>query len=174
MTLCNPVSCSLPGSSVYGDSPSRNCGVGCHALLQGIFPIQGSNPSLLWFLHWQAGSSPLAPPGCTTVITELSKNNKNSYSFLTMKTRDFLFTLAPCPPSASFSLLLTSSPLLIVKRLACGFSWLHTLYFSSLLILNKSLSLLEKYLTVWFRSTFVSLSCILERKMKVHITQGVF
>ena len=34
------------------------------ALLQGIFPLtQGSNPCLLCFLHWQAGSLPLAPPG---------------------------------------------------------------------------------------------------------------
>ena len=36
--------CSPPGSSVYGDSPGKNTGVGCHALLQGIFPTQGSNP----------------------------------------------------------------------------------------------------------------------------------
>ena len=33
------------------DSPGRNTGVGCHALLQGIFPIQGSNWGLLWLLH---------------------------------------------------------------------------------------------------------------------------
>ena len=39
--------CSLPGSSVHGDSLCTNTGVGCHALLQGIFPIQGSNPGLL-------------------------------------------------------------------------------------------------------------------------------
>ena len=29
------------------DSPGKNTGVGCHALLQGIFPIQRSNPRLL-------------------------------------------------------------------------------------------------------------------------------
>ena len=29
------------------DSPGKNTGVGCHALLQGTFPIQGSNPRLL-------------------------------------------------------------------------------------------------------------------------------
>ena len=29
--------CSLPGSSVHGDSPGKNTGVGCHALLWGIF-----------------------------------------------------------------------------------------------------------------------------------------
>ena len=33
------------------DSPSKNTGVGCHALLQGIFLTQGSNLNLLWLLH---------------------------------------------------------------------------------------------------------------------------
>ena len=45
------------------DFPGKNTGVGCHALLQGIFPTQGSNPCLLCLLHWQEGSLPLAPPG---------------------------------------------------------------------------------------------------------------
>ena len=35
--------CNLPGSSVHDDSPGKNTGVGCHALLQGIFPTQGLN-----------------------------------------------------------------------------------------------------------------------------------
>ena len=43
-TLCDPMDCSPPGSFVYGDSPGKNTGVGCHALLQGIFPSQGWNP----------------------------------------------------------------------------------------------------------------------------------
>ena len=47
LTLCKPMDCSLPGSSVHGDSPGKNTGVDCHALLQGIFPTQGSNPGLL-------------------------------------------------------------------------------------------------------------------------------
>ena len=46
LTLCDPVDCSLPGSSVRGDSPGKNTGVGCHDLLQGIFPTQGSNSGL--------------------------------------------------------------------------------------------------------------------------------
>ena len=29
------------------DSPGKNTGVGCQALLQGIFPAQGSNPRIL-------------------------------------------------------------------------------------------------------------------------------
>ena len=45
-TLCDPMDYSPPGSSVHGDSPSKNTGVGCHALLQGIFPTQGLNPGL--------------------------------------------------------------------------------------------------------------------------------
>ena len=36
----------------------ENTGMGCHFLLQGIFPTQGSNPSLLSLLHWQANSFP--------------------------------------------------------------------------------------------------------------------
>ena len=53
-TLCDPMDCSPPGSSVHGDSPGKNTGVGRHALLQGIFPTQGSNRGLLscrWILY---------------------------------------------------------------------------------------------------------------------------
>jgi len=49
LTLCDPMKCSLLGSSVYGDSPGKNNGMGCHALFQGIFPTQGSNPGLQHF-----------------------------------------------------------------------------------------------------------------------------
>ena len=45
-TLCDPMDCSPPGSSVRGDSPGKNTRVGCHALLQEIFLTQGSNPGL--------------------------------------------------------------------------------------------------------------------------------
>ena len=45
------------------DSLGKNTGVGCHVLLQGIFPTQGSNRCLLSLMHWHVGSLPLAPPG---------------------------------------------------------------------------------------------------------------
>ena len=45
------------------DSPGKNIGLGCMPSLQEIFRTQGSNPHLLWFLHWQADSLPLLPPG---------------------------------------------------------------------------------------------------------------
>ena len=42
---------------------SQDTGVGCHALLQGIFQTWQWNPHLFCLLHWQADSLPLAPPG---------------------------------------------------------------------------------------------------------------
>ena len=45
-TLCDPLDCSPPGSSVHRIL-GKNTGVGSHALLQGIFLTQGSNPGLL-------------------------------------------------------------------------------------------------------------------------------
>ena len=51
----DPMDYSLPGSSVMR-LPRQEYGVGCHFLLQGIFPTQGLNPHLL---HWQVDSLPL-------------------------------------------------------------------------------------------------------------------
>ena len=54
LTLCNPMDCNPPGSSVHGDSPGKNTGVSSLSLLQGNFPTQGSNPGLphcRWILH---------------------------------------------------------------------------------------------------------------------------
>ena len=55
--------CSLPGSSVHEIFPGKNTGVGCHLLLQGLFPAQGSNPRLFSPLHWQEGSLHEHQPG---------------------------------------------------------------------------------------------------------------
>ena len=38
------------------DFPDKNTGMGCHSLLQRIFPIQGLNPMSL---SWQVDSLPL-------------------------------------------------------------------------------------------------------------------
>ena len=64
--FCHPVDCSLPGSSVHGDSQGKNTGVGCHALLQGIFPTQGLNPCLL-HCRWSLPSEPPGKPKNTGV-----------------------------------------------------------------------------------------------------------
>ena len=55
-TSACPLSCSVVSdslqphghSSVHGDSSGKNTGMGCHALLQGIFPSQGWNTSLMF------------------------------------------------------------------------------------------------------------------------------
>ena len=46
-TLCNPMDCSPPGSPIHGILQARILDLGCHFLLQGIFPTQGSNLGLL-------------------------------------------------------------------------------------------------------------------------------
>ena len=45
------------------DSPGKNTGVGCHSLLQGIFPTQESNPGLLYCRQTQADALTSEPPG---------------------------------------------------------------------------------------------------------------
>ena len=54
--LCGPMNQSPPSSSPW-NFPGKSTEVGCHLLLQAIFPTQGSNPGLL---HWQADSLPLS------------------------------------------------------------------------------------------------------------------
>ena len=52
--LCDLRGCSPPGSSVHGDSPGENTGMGRRALHHRIFPTQGSNPCVLhcrWILY---------------------------------------------------------------------------------------------------------------------------
>ena len=45
-TVFDSTDCSPPGSSVHEDPTGKNIIMGCHAILQGIFPTQGLNPSL--------------------------------------------------------------------------------------------------------------------------------
>ena len=63
-TLCNCSHGPQPARLLCPwNYPGKKTGVGCHSLLQGIFPTQRSNLGLLHLLHWQADSLPLAPPG---------------------------------------------------------------------------------------------------------------
>ena len=62
--------CSPPGSSVH--FPGKNTGVGCHFLLQGIFPTQGLN---LHLLHWLADSLPRATWEVQVIILMGPKSN---------------------------------------------------------------------------------------------------
>ena len=48
-TLCDPMDCSLPGSSLHGILQARVLEWVAIFLLQGIFLTQGSNPALPHF-----------------------------------------------------------------------------------------------------------------------------
>ena len=92
LTLCNPMDYSLPGSFCPQGFPGKNTGVGCHFLLQGIFPIQGSNPRLL---HGQGGSFPLShlgnPKGhlrATATVSEGLLNQGALFSSLVLHSAD--------------------------------------------------------------------------------------
>ena len=53
-TVCNPIDCSLPGSSVHGISRQKYWSeLPCPP--PGVFLTQGSNPCFLSLLHWQVG-----------------------------------------------------------------------------------------------------------------------
>ena len=64
LILCEPMDCSPPGFSFRGDSPGKNTGVGCHALLQGIFLTQGWNPGLPHCRHSLLSKLPGKPLYC--------------------------------------------------------------------------------------------------------------
>ena len=69
LTLCDPMDCSLPGSSIHGIFPGKIIGVGCYFLLQEIFITQGLNPCL----HTSCtagGSLPLSHQGSSNSIEQ--------------------------------------------------------------------------------------------------------
>ena len=60
LTLCDPMDCSLPGSSARGDSPTKSTRVGYQCPPPGDCP----NPEIeLRSLSLQADSLPSEPPG---------------------------------------------------------------------------------------------------------------
>ena len=65
LTLCDPTDCSPTRLRCSWDSPGKNTGVGCQALLQGVFPTQGLNSCVL---HWPADTLPLSCLGRTMEV----------------------------------------------------------------------------------------------------------
>ena len=92
LTLCHPLDCNPPGSSVHGDSPGKNTGVGCHALLHGIFPTQGSNPGLLHGrqILYQHQGTPNIGYG-TTKPTPASRRKKQAAWYQRTEERELAF-----------------------------------------------------------------------------------
>ena len=87
---------SLPGSSVHRDSPGKNTGVGCHALLQGIFPNQGLNSGLPHYRQILYGLSHQGSPttGKTIALTMWTFIGKVVSLILNMQSR-FVIAFLP-------------------------------------------------------------------------------
>ena len=67
------------------DSPGKDTGVGCDALLQGIFLTQGLN---LCLLHWQVGPLPLAPPGKLSHWCQFSQKEQSLSCRVSLKKKE--------------------------------------------------------------------------------------
>ena len=86
-TLFDPMDYCLPGFSVHGDSPGKNIGVSCHALLHEIFPTQGWNPG-----H----------PNCTQILYQLSHKGSSrildwvAYPFSRRSSQPWNWTKVSC------------------------------------------------------------------------------
>ena len=94
-TLCDPMD---PARFLYQwDFPSKNTGVGCCSLLQGIFLTQETNPSLLHLQCWQADSSSLVLSGKPDCVCVCGVHRFSSKCLLRM-------TLAPAVDSKGASL----------------------------------------------------------------------
>ena len=120
LTRWDPVDCSPPGSSVHGDSPGKNTGVGCHALLQGIFLTQGLNSYVSCIGRWvlckcffpqQFISSREAPLGVKKIIKRVK----------------WLETFFSFPLFPSSFLLLCPSPSLPFEVYIAPINWLSTM-----------------------------------------------
>ena len=76
-----PEDCSLPDSSIHGDSSGKSTRVGCDALLQGIFPTQGSNPG---------------PPHCMQILYQFSHQGSPNH-FIVILNSVFYLCRAEAP-----------------------------------------------------------------------------
>ena len=73
-TLCDPMDCSLPGSSVHGDSPGKNTAVGLTCPPPEDLPNPGSEPRSPAL---QADSLPSEPPGKPSVTSADAQKTLN-------------------------------------------------------------------------------------------------
>ena len=83
-TLCNPMDCSLPGSSVHGILQVRILEWVVMLSSRGIFPTWGLNLCILGLPHWQVSSLPLVPHGKPYISMIHSKNVRIHLKILTI------------------------------------------------------------------------------------------
>ena len=119
LTLCDHMDCSLPGSSVHGDSPGKNTGVSCHALLQGILPTQGLNPGL---------------PHCRQILYHLSHQRSPIWYFSSANFSRSVVSNSLRPHELQHARPLCPSPIPGVHSNSCPSSqWCHPAISSSVI-----------------------------------------
>ena len=151
--------CSLPVFSVHGNSPGKNTGVGCHSLLLGIFPTQGSTG---WVIKPSWFSRSLRPFLCSSVYSchlfLISSASVKSLPFLffycahlcikySLNTSNFLEEISSLSHSIvslflcivqlrrlSYLFLLFSGTLHSVGYIFPFFPWLLPLFFSQIFV----------------------------------------
>ena len=107
-TLRDPMDCSSPGSSVHGNSPGKNTGVGNHVLLQGNLPNPGIEPRSPAF---QADSLSSEPPGKPQNYPSFRESSQPRNQTRVLHRRQFLYQLNyQGSPLASEPMLLTTIP----------------------------------------------------------------
>ena len=108
-TLCDSMDCRPPGSSVQGDSPGMNTGVGCHACLQGLFPIQGSNPGL---------------PHCRRILCHLNYKGSQTVSFWLFTSAElYVNVIQSSTKSTTYTTI--AKMYLLQKTLLASFTWVN-------------------------------------------------
>ena len=96
-TLCDLIDCNPSGSSVHGDSPSKNPGVGCRAFLQGNLPNPGIKPRALTLQADFLSSEPPGKPmnigvGSLSLLQGIFLTQESNWSLLYC--RRFLYQLS--------------------------------------------------------------------------------
>ena len=120
--------------------PGKNTGVGCHILLQEIFPTQGFNTRILSLLHWQADSLPLYHLGSPKCYHLLSKKKKKNYYKPSRESRTLIADIFRVCASSQIS-----------QSLICLFhGHLSWVLFFHILSLKKKKLRYKKYLTEVF------------------------
>ena len=131
LTLCDPMDCSPPGSSVHGDSPGKSTGVGCHALLQGIFSTQWSNTHLLSGGSFTTSTTWEAPIGFYQFSHSVVSDSLWTYGLhhtrlpcLSITNSWSLFKLTSIGSMMPYNHLILGHPLLFLPSICCSYQGL--------------------------------------------------
>ena len=149
LTLCNPMDCSRPGSSVHGIFFSgRNTGVSSHFLLQGVFPTQELKLGLLpgrQILHH------LSYQGSSWLLLNWTKGSPAYYR---QTSSTDCFSVNPCPSNitnlffSSLSSIASKQRLKQIINLYPYFLFFHCQKCQALVILGWLVAL-PKFTVTW-------------------------